>query len=252
MNFPQFELKITSSCLIISSPRLDSPITLEYEHKKKSIKLYLDFLLINEGLSLYSNRLRVTRFLQFTHTGPLPEKCFFRLTNGLQDYSIPLNSANPARYFLKLKMDSKGNFLTIEHGKLLPPKEKKPGSKKNHKLYTMVNTVLAFLDLIVDDKSAAEHFKENFKKAGGSEFEEFLDLLSMGTTFITKEQREIFERNQETIQQREVKNESIKSLLDTISAVAAFIQFLIPSPVYDEPPRQDELTEPTKLEPEDI
>lgn len=247
MNFPQFEIKITSSALKISSPRLHSPIILEYEHKKKSVKLYVDFLLIKEGLSIYCNRLRGTRFLQFTSTNPFPDKCFFRLTNGIHDYSIPLNPDNPSRYFLKLKMDLKGNFQTIEHGKIMETKEKKKDNRKNQKFYNSIKVALAFLDLMVDDKQATNNFKENFKKEGGPEFEEFLNLLSMGTSFVTKEQKELFEKNQQTIQMHESGNESVKDLLYMISSAATFLQFAIP------PKNTFESNEVImKIEPEDI
>ena len=234
----EFQLEINSSSLKIASYRLDSPLLFPFDHKPKTKLFYLDFLLIKEGISLYCNRLKSTHFFRFDRTHPLPKKCLFKLTNGEQEYFISLNPENPTRYFLKIKMDSKGVIQKIEHGRLQPTKERKSTStttdRKKQKLYTMIHTVMGFLDLVKDDKQAMEHFNDNFKKHGGPEFEDFLDLLSMGTTFVTEKQREIYEQNREIIQERGTQNDSVKALLDTVLAAATFIEFLLPSPAKDE------------------
>lgn len=230
MPFNEFQLEISPSTLKISSHRIDSPLLFPFDHKPKTKIFYIDFLLIKEGISLYCNRLKGTHFIQFVRTNSLAQKCLFKLSNGGQEYSISLNPENPTRYFIKIKMDSKGIIQKIEHGRLLPSKERKSTTdKKKQKLYTMINTVMGFLDLVKDDKQAVEHFKDNFIRQGGPEFEGFLDLLSMGTTFVSEKQREIYEKNQQIIQERGTQNDSIKSLLDTILAAATFIEFLIPS-----------------------
>jgi len=223
----EFQIVINPCELAVLSPRLDSVTVFPFDRRSKSRTFHLDFLLIKEGLSIYSNHLRGTRFIQFTRTHPLSTKSIFKLIKADQEYSISLNTDNPTRYFLKLKMDSTGIIQTIEHGKLLPVK-KTSVAKKNLKFSTMVSTALTFLDLMVDDKHKTELFKEKFKKEGGPEFEEFLDLLSMGTSFITNDQKELFETNQKAIQKgRTPTNDTLKEFMDIISAAATFIQFLI-------------------------
>lgn len=252
----EFQIVINPSELAVLSPRLDSVTVFPFDHRSKSRTFHIDFLLIKEGLSIYSNRLRGTRFIQFTRTHPLSTKSIFKLIKADQEYSISLNTDNPTRYFLKLKMDSTGIIQTIEHGKLLPVK-KTSVAKKNLKFSTMVTTALAFLDLMVDDKHKTELFKENFKKQGGPEFEEFLDLLSMGTSFITNDQKELFETNQKAIQEgRTPANDTLKEFMEIVSAAATFIQFLIePRILSDERPIHSPLIiehDPPVIEPTDV
>nr|CAD2162457.1 unnamed protein product [Meloidogyne enterolobii] len=106
--FPEVEININLTGIIVSSPRLSTPRFIPFDitgkcHECKSTEVELDFVITKEGVIVYCTRFNGSRFVPFDSFFDLPGHCFFKIKNKGRVFNIPYNSTSKPSVKKELK-----------------------------------------------------------------------------------------------------------------------------------------------------
>lgn len=249
-SLPEAYFEILSTGVRVTSSHFNEPNFIPFDIRGKcprckSNEATIDFIITPQRLILNSNRIKGSRYLDFDIPYPsIPQHCVFKVYNKGKTFDVL--------------------FENIEQLQK-PPFPIKDRADADGPLMEFFENFFNILQFYSTANIPTEHLTKEVKGRAGQDFEQFFTILQLITTF--KQQPEIpennehlnptqhdidlYNKNMETLARKtnvsdsQQWSESVHSLMELISAAAAYIHHSLDS----DPPAGPPLEEVTKSPP---